>query len=108
MITKLEENTRGRSRLDPESSHFKDFINNSWLIDLPFSNGSYTWNNRRIGNQQIASKLDRFLISDNAIYLGGDLSASILPLAGLNHWPISLHWQNIGTQFKRHLKFEAF
>ena len=84
-ITMLEEKTGGRPRLEPESSHFKDFINRCWLIDLPFSNGIYTWNNKRTGNQQIASKLDRFLISDNAIHMGGDITASILPIARSDH-----------------------
>lgn len=108
MITKMDERTGGRPRSDPESAHFKDFITNSWLIDIPFSNDTFTWNNKRTGAQHIASKLDRFLISDNAIHLGGDLSASILPLAGSDHWPIALHWQNIGPQFKKPFKFEAF
>ena len=61
-----------------------------------------------MGGRQIASKLDQFLLSDNAIHLGGDLSASILPLAGSDHWPISLQWQSIGTYLKILFKFEAF
>ena len=36
MITKLEEKIGGRSRLEQENSHFKDFIQNTSLIDLPF------------------------------------------------------------------------
>ena len=108
MITKMGERRGGRLRADQDSAHFKDFIANSWLIDIPFSNGTFTWNNKRTGNQQIASKLDRFLISDNAIHLGGDLLASILPQIGLDHWPIMLHWQNVGLQYKKPFKFEAF
>lgn len=108
MITKMEERIGGRHRSDLKSSHFKYFITNSWLIDIPFSNGTFTWSNKRTRAQQIASKLDRFLISNNAIHLGEDLLASILPLAGSDHWPIALHWQNIGPQFKNPFKFEAF
>ena len=92
MITKLDEKTRGRAKLEIESNHFKDFIQINWLIDLPFINGMHTWNNKRSGAQQIVSKLDRFLISDNAIHLGGDLLDSILPISGSDHWPISLQW----------------
>ena len=47
MITKLEEKTGGRLRLEPKCAHFKDFINNFWLIDIPFSNDIYTWNNKQ-------------------------------------------------------------
>ena len=100
MILRMDEKTGGRSRLELESNHFKNFINNNWLIDIPFSNGIFTWNNRRVGGQKISSKLHRFLISDNAIHMGGDITSSIFPFAGSNHWPILLQWQNIGSQLK--------
>ena len=108
MIRKLEEKIGGRSRLDLDSSHFRDFISRSWLIDLPFSNGMYTWNNKRSGSHHIASKLDRFLISDNSIHLGGDTFASILPISSSDHWPIALQWQSPNQHLKWHFHFEAF
>jgi len=90
MITKTEEKLGGRSRLELEVNRFKDFIQATSLIDMPFCNGTFTWTNRRAGKHQIASKLDRFLISDNAIHLGGDISAAILAHTGSDHWPIAL------------------
>jgi len=90
-----------------ESSHFKDFIQNNLLIDFPFNNGMCTWNNKRSGSQQIASWLDRFLLSDNAIHLG-DFTATILPLSGSDHWPISLQWQRPGNSTRRSFRFEVF
>lgn len=90
MITKMEEKRGGTTKLGNESIHLKNFIQNDWLIDMPFNNGIYTWNNKRVGTYQIASQLDRFFLSDNAIHLRGDFSASILPLNGSDHWPISL------------------
>eukprot|EP00253_Pinus_taeda_P004577 PITA_04577 len=102
MITRLEEKRGGRVKLDCESTHFKNYIHNNRLIDMEFSNGVYTWNNRRIDAHQIASRLDRFLLSDNAIHLGGDLLASILPLSG------SDHWQRSGDNVRRPFRFEAF
>ena len=108
MITKLEDKRGGRHKLEIESSLFKDFIQNQQLIDMQFCNGSFTWSNRRTGRQHIASKLDRFLISDNAIHIGGDLSAAILPLQGSDHWPISLQWLRMGQTSRRPFRFEAF
>ena len=108
MITKLEENQGGRVRLDQENNHYKDFIQNNLLINLQFCNGMHTWCNHRAGRQQIASKLDRFLISDNAVHLGGDITASILPYAGLDHWSISLQWQRPGDSTRRPFRCEAF
>lgn len=108
MITKLEEKIGGRNKLEQENIHFKDFIQNASLIDVPFCNGTFTWSNRRAGKHQIASKLDRFLISDNAIHLGGDITAAILPHAGSDHWPIALQWQRPGDQTRRPFCFEGF
>ena len=85
MITTLEEKNGGRTRLEMDSNGFKEFIQNNWLMDLPTSNGTHTWTNKRGRTQHIASCLDRFLVLDNAIHLGGDLHASILPLAGSDH-----------------------
>lgn len=82
MITKLEEKRGGRAKLDNESIHFKKFIQDNWLIDMAFNNRIYTWNNKQVGVHQIASRLDHFLLSDNAIHLGQDFSASILPFSG--------------------------
>lgn len=90
MITKMEEKMGGRNRLEQETTYFKDFIRNTSLIDLQFCNGKYTWNNRRVGKHQIASKVATFLISDNSIHIGGDITAAILPHSGSDHWPISL------------------
>ena len=108
MITKSEERRGGCSKLDLDCIHFKNYIQKNWLIDLPFSNGMHTWNNKRSGSQQIASKLDRFLLSDNALHVGGDIQASILPLSGSDHWPISLQWTRPGDATKIPFRFEAF
>lgn len=51
MITRLEEKRGGRCRGSQEGFPLKDFIQDNWLIDLPFNNGIFTWNNRRTGNQ---------------------------------------------------------
>lgn len=108
MITKIEEKIGGRTRMEPEVAHFKDFIQNASLIDMPLCNGTFTWSNRRAGKHQIASKLDRFLISDNAVHLGGDISAAILAHTGSDHWPIALQWQRLGDLTKRPFRFEGF
>jgi len=108
MITKMEEKRGGRNKLDKESNNLKEYIQSNWLIDMPFNNGLFTWNNKRAGSHQIASRLDRFLISDNAIHLGGDLSVSILPLTGSYHYPISLQWSRLGNATRRSFHFEAF
>ena len=108
MITELEEKLGGRRKLDKESNDFKAYIQHNSLMDLPFDNSIFTWNNKRAGTQQIASRLDKFLLSDNFVHLGGDISTSILPLAGSVHWPISLQWKNPRNSNRKPFKFEAF
>lgn len=85
MSTKIEEKIGGRTIMEPEVARFKDFIQNASLIDMPFCNGTFTWSNRRAGKHKIASKLDRFLISNNVVHLGGDISAAILAHTGSDH-----------------------
>ena len=94
--------------LDNENNSFKEYIQHNGLIDLPFDNDTYTWNNKRAGSQQISSRLDRYLISDKFVHLGGDICASILPMTGSDHWPISLQWKNPGNSNRKPFKFEAF
>eukprot|EP00253_Pinus_taeda_P022431 PITA_22431 len=72
------------------------------------SNGLYTWTNKRATPLQIASRLDRFLISDNAIHIGGEFMAHIIPFSGSDHWPIEMYWNRPGNSIKRPFRFEAF
>eukprot|EP00253_Pinus_taeda_P031319 PITA_31319 len=104
----MDERSGGRGRSSQDGTLLMDFIQNNWLIDLPFNNGIFTWNNKQAESFQIASRLDRFLLSDNAIHLVGDFAASIFPFTGSNHWPISLHWSRPGNNTRRPFRFEAF
>jgi len=37
------------------------------LVDVEINNGLFTWNNKRGGEVQVASKLDRFIIFEDLI-----------------------------------------
>eukprot|EP00253_Pinus_taeda_P006320 PITA_06320 len=76
------------------------------LVDSKTYNGIFTWNNKRGGVAQVASKLDRFSISEDLILSGLDLSAMILPFGGSDHWPIQLEASFIGTPRNRPFRFE--
>lgn len=86
----MEEKKGGLHRLDQEHLAFKDFIQDHHLIDLETSNGTFTWNNRRGGSQQVACKLDIFLISESLMLTGMHMEATIVPAAGSDDWPICL------------------
>lgn len=84
----MEEKQGGRTRLENDSSGLREFIQNNQLIDIQTSNGVFTWTNKHKGTHHITSRLDRFLISDNTIHLGGDFHTSIIPQGGSDHRPI--------------------
>lgn len=62
MITSLLEKKHGQRRIDKYSESFKEFIEETNLIDMETVNGCFTCSNKRGGKHQVASRLHRFLI----------------------------------------------
>jgi len=58
------------------------------LVDVETTNGTFTWNTKRGGASQVAYKLDRFIILEDLLLTGLDMSFLILPFGGSDHWPI--------------------
>ena len=75
------------------------------LVDTKKINGTFTWNNKRGGASQVASKLDRFIISEDLFLSGPTMTASILPFGGSNHWPVQLKANFMGTPGNRPFRF---
>eukprot|EP00253_Pinus_taeda_P033531 PITA_33531 len=67
------------------------------LVDIETNNGLFTWNNKRGGDSQVASKLDRFMISEELILLNKEIVVDILPYGGSDHWSIQMEIKGIGT-----------
>eukprot|EP00253_Pinus_taeda_P024927 PITA_24927 len=107
-ISQLNANRQHPLWINRDGTLLKDFIQHNWLIDIPTANGLFTWTNKQVAPLQIASRLDRFLLSDNAVHLGGEFTAHIIPFSGSDHWPIELHWNWPGNSIKRPFRFEAF
>jgi len=85
MITNLAGKKGGLRRLDKDSEAFNTFIVESKLIDISTVNGLHTWNNKQGGNRQIASRLDRFLLSESILLQNIDMEANLLPIRGSDH-----------------------
>ena len=85
MIRSLTEKKGGIRQLGRDSIAFQNFIMNMGLVDTEALNGTFTWNNNMGGASQVASKLDRFLITEDLFLSGLAMSASILPFGGLDH-----------------------
>lgn len=76
------------------------------LVDTNTRNGLFTWNNKRGGESHVASKLDRFIISEDLILIDKEIIARVLPFGGSDHWPVQLEVQVIGTPGNRPFRFE--
>ena len=55
MITTLRETKGGRRNMDKFQESFRDFIEESQLVDLEIGNGWFTWNNRQGWEYHVAS-----------------------------------------------------
>jgi len=67
IIRTLGEKRGGARREDQSMEEFNEMIMEQRLVDIPTTNGVHTWNNRRGGKNQIASRLDRFLLSEQIL-----------------------------------------
>lgn len=90
LITSLQEKKGGTRKLEPISERLNTLIHHLKLVDVRTSNGLFTWNNKRTGENAVASRLDRFLLSESIVTTGGEHQALIIPLVGLDHWAICL------------------
>ena len=89
-ILSLNEKVGGPSLLSQSSKEFKLWCELKDLIDIPTNNGIYTWNNRWKDFAYIAEKLDRFLIKGDLDKNNLNISSSILPIAGFDHFLVML------------------
>jgi exonuclease III len=108
MIMSLEEKTGGRKRLEQDSGKFKTLPEQLKLVDIENNNGTFTWSNRRSGNQHVACRLDRFLVTEELIERDLCMESLILPKAGSDHWPIALQIAIETTPKFKPFRFEKF
>ena len=94
----------GTRALSKDFVAFQIFSENMKPVDIETNNDIFTWNNKRGGDSEVASKLDRFIISEDLILTGTDFSA--MPFGGSDHWPIQLIVPFIGTPRNRPFRFE--
>jgi exonuclease III len=85
IITTLAEKKGGTRRLDRDVEEFSAFIDTMKLVDIRTNNGQFTWNNKQLGHHQVATRLDRFLVSESIILQGLNLDCNILPWGESDH-----------------------
>jgi hypothetical protein len=78
---------------DPFSENLVDLMSYWDMQDIKPTKGHYTWNNKRLGLQHIATRLDRFLINNNFLLSPLDISSQILPSTIFENKPITLSFR---------------
>eukprot|EP00253_Pinus_taeda_P032535 PITA_32535 len=76
------------------------------LVNTDMSNGLFTWNNKRGRESQVATKLDRFIIAEDLMFIDKEMIVRILPFGGSDHWLVQLEIQGIGTPKIGPFRFE--
>lgn len=69
-------------------------------MDVQTPNGFYTWQNKRTDSRHIASRLDRFLVSESVMKEEGEIGAMVIIAVGSDHWLVCLEWEWLGEFMK--------
>eukprot|EP00253_Pinus_taeda_P024397 PITA_24397 len=106
MIKSLLEKKGGTRMLSKDSVVFQSFTEDMKLVDSEMHNDLLTWNNKRGGDAQVTSKLDIFLISEELMLVNKEITTSVLPFGGFDHWPIQLEIKGIDSPRNRPFRFD--
>jgi exonuclease III len=108
IITSLAEKKGGTRRLDRDVDGFSKFIDIAEMVYLQTKNGQFTWNNKRMNQFQVATRLDKFFISQSILMQGLTLDCNILPWGRSDHWPVQMEAGFQTTPKNRPFRFEKF
>lgn len=90
VILKLSKKSGGISPPLKTIQDFSKFLEDSNLMDIEPSSGSFSWTNKREIFSQIAVRFDQFLISQNLKLTNSTFLLDIMPKPGSNNFPISI------------------
>jgi len=90
MTLGLSEVWGGTSLEDPLSPYFRHLFSSNDLVDISLDLLAPTWRNGRTGGENVAKRLDRFLISGGLIDRFGRYRSWTTPEGIYDHLPVSL------------------
>ena len=94
--------------MDRDAEELSKFIDTTEMVDLKTNNVQFTWNNKQMSQHQVATRLDRFIVSESIIMQGITLYCNILPWGGSDHWLVKLEAGFQTTPKNRPFRFEKF
>jgi len=93
LIRNVEEKFGGKFYADPSREALEVIIQTHNLIDIPPSNGKYTWSNKRIGSQNIKERLDRFLLQEGIAASFSCIKSKIIQASASDHKPVVINME---------------
>jgi hypothetical protein len=80
-------------REDRQRGFFQDFMESHRLVDVEPAKLAPTWRNLRFGREEVAKRLDRFLILEDLLGMGFGFKSVVEEGGCSDHRPISLIWK---------------
>eukprot|EP00253_Pinus_taeda_P024119 PITA_24119 len=91
LIRNVEEKLGGNYHADPSRDMLESIIQLHNLMDIPLSNGKYTWSNKRTGLSNIKERLDRFLLQEGIVASFQSIKSHLIHASASDHKPMILN-----------------
>eukprot|EP00253_Pinus_taeda_P004963 PITA_04963 len=91
LIRNVEEKLGGNYHADPSRDMLESIIQLHNLMDIPLSNGKYTWSNKRTGLSNIKERLDRFLLQEGTAASFQSIKSHLIHASASDHKPVILN-----------------
>ncbi|KAK9006996.1 hypothetical protein V6N11_019324 [Hibiscus sabdariffa] len=102
------EEKHGGNPFDHNSAKwYYKFLDQTYLMEIPSSGGSFTWSNQRCNEESILEKLDRILSSLEWSFLFPKAISIINVAIASDHSPIILLVNGVAKKSKKYFKFES-
>ena len=85
LIANLEEKKGRQQTMDKFQEAFSECLARGPLVDVETGSEWFTWNNKRGGEQLVASRLYHFLVSEHVMHSTREIMVDVLSVAGLDH-----------------------
>ncbi|KAK8575406.1 hypothetical protein V6N12_063079 [Hibiscus sabdariffa] len=107
VVASPEEKCGGNPFDHNSAKWYYDFLDQTYLMEIPSSGGSFTWSNQRSNEEAILEKLDRVLSSLEWNFLFPKAISIIDVVIASDHAPIILLINGVEKKAKREFKFES-
>ena len=98
LIRHIDEKLGGNYFSDPSRASLEDLIEVHKLLDIPPSNGKFTWSNKKSRAHNIKERLNRILIQQNIATAFPTIKRKIVHTSASDHKPVVLILDRLENQ----------